>query len=91
MNVEALKEFQDVLIFPCRKKKLLISLFINPHENSPEIQYLKAKREKLGWLFTFTTYEADETLPIPNLSVFEAILKGPVSAKFLQPWLLCDC
>ena len=45
-------------------------------EKSPQMQYMKAQREKLGGPFPQRRQQEDEPLKIPELSVFDKILEG---------------
>ncbi len=49
--------------------------FYRPSENSPELKYMKARREALGGYLPARRKESEQ-LAIPELSVFDAVLKG---------------
>ncbi len=47
-----------------------------PSENSPELKYMKARREALGGYLPARRKEESEQLAIPELSVFDSVLAG---------------
>lgn len=48
--------------------------FFKPAEDSPELQYLHERRKALGGYLPQRRMKADETLPVPPLSAFKAVL-----------------
>ena len=48
LDIDALKEFRDKFKLPINDEDLIQLKFYKPAENSPEIQYLKERRKKLG-------------------------------------------
>lgn len=76
LNVEQLKQFRDRFQLPIQDKEVESVAFYQPDANSKEIHYLKSQREKLGGQLPARRVEADETLVIPPLSSFEALLSG---------------
>lgn len=81
MTAEEIKKFKDRFQIPIPDEKISEAPFYRPSEDSPEIQYLKAAREKLGGCLPARRLEAEETLKIPALSAFEAQLKGTGDRK----------
>ncbi len=49
--------------------------FYRPSENSPELKYMKARREALGGYLPARRKDS-EALQIPELSVFDSVLAG---------------
>lgn len=76
LNVDQLKQFRDRFELPIQDKEVESVAFYQPDENANEIQYLKSQREKLGGQLPARRVEADETLVVPPLSSFEALLSG---------------
>jgi pyruvate dehydrogenase E1 component len=75
MGTEAVRYFRDRFNVPVPDDKLEEVPFIRPPEDSPEIKYLKAQREKLGGHLPARHHTA-ESLEIPELKAFDAVLKG---------------
>ena len=75
LPVESLKYFRDRFNLPFSDEQLQELPFFRPAENSPELKYMKARREALGGYLPARRKES-EALPIPELSVFDAVLKG---------------
>lgn len=76
MNVEQLKRFRDRFAIPISDEQIEHAPFYRPAENSPEIKYLLERRKALGGSLPSRRSEAEETLKIPPLSIFESQLKG---------------
>ncbi len=76
MNVEQLKQFRDRFDIPVSDDFIANAPFCRPAPESAEMQYLLAKRKALGGLLPERRVEADETIEMPALSVFEPVLKG---------------
>lgn len=81
MNIAQLKNFRDRFSIPIPDDKIEKAPFYRPAPDSPEIQYLLARRQALGGSLPARRREADQTLPIPALSIFDALLKGTGERK----------
>jgi pyruvate dehydrogenase E1 component len=75
MDLGSLKQFRDRFNIPVSDDVIADVPFYKPAENSPEIQYLKAAREKLGGSLP-ARFPNIPALKIPELSVFEPLLKS---------------
>ena len=75
MGHEALKAFRDRFRIPIPDEQLDEAPFYRPPDDSPEIQYLKQCREKLGG-FLLARRPAPPLPKLPTLSDFEPVLKG---------------
>jgi pyruvate dehydrogenase E1 component len=75
MGDQALKEFRDRFQIEVTDKQLAEIPFIRFLENSPEMKYLKARREALGGYLP-SRRRKSESLPVPPLSAFEAQLRS---------------
>ncbi|MDN5937731.1 MAG: pyruvate dehydrogenase (acetyl-transferring), homodimeric type, partial [Salinisphaera sp.] len=75
MGEAALKEFRDRFEIPVDDDQIADVPFYKPAEDSPEIRYLKERREALGG-FLPARCQDWETLEIPPLSVFDKVLQG---------------
>ncbi|HQY22261.1 MAG TPA: pyruvate dehydrogenase (acetyl-transferring), homodimeric type [Gammaproteobacteria bacterium] len=81
MTLEQLKQFKDRFDIPIPDDKIADVPFYRPSEDSPLIQYMLAQRKALGGFLPHRRTEADETLEIPPLSIFEGLLKGTGERK----------
>lgn len=75
MTLEELKAFRDRFQIPLSDEDIENLSFYRPDEQSPEIQYLKQQREKLGGYLPARNTQSDQ-LPIPDLSLFSALTAG---------------
>ncbi len=75
MDLGSLKQFRDRFNIPVADDVIADVPFYKPPENSPEIQYLKAAREKLGGSLP-VRFPNIPALKIPDLSIFESLLKS---------------
>lgn len=72
---EGLKSFRDRFKLPLSDEQVTALEFYKPAEDSPEIQYLREQRQKLGGPLPARDTRCD-SLKIPDLAAFDAILKG---------------
>ncbi len=75
MDLASLKQFRDRFSIPVADDVIADVPFYKPPENSPEIQYLKAAREKLGGSLP-VRFPNIPALKIPDLSIFDALMKS---------------
>lgn len=76
MAVDDLKAFRDRFSLPLTDEQVESLSFYKPEADSPEMQYLLAQREKLGGSLPARRMKADESLAIPDLDIFSAMLAG---------------
>jgi pyruvate dehydrogenase E1 component len=76
MNEKALFAFRDRFDLPLTDEQVREISYYRPPEDSPEIQYLKGRRKRLGGYLPQRRQRADETLPIPPLETFQNQLEG---------------
>ena len=76
MNVEALKAFRDRFELEISDSEVEEVAFHRPPEDSPEIAYLKQRREQLGGYLPQRRQRVDEPLPVPPLELFQSQLDG---------------
>ncbi|MCK8515308.1 pyruvate dehydrogenase (acetyl-transferring), homodimeric type [Methylonatrum kenyense] len=74
MGLEALKEFRDRFDIPVADEDLEKTPFYKPADDSPEMKYLRERREALGGYLPQRRREA-EPLKVPELSAFDLLLK----------------
>src|SRR6476661_3107879 len=75
MGQQALKEFRDRFQIEVTDQQLAEIPFIRFPDNSPEMKYLKARREVLGGYLPSRRGKS-ETLAVPPLTAFEGQLKS---------------
>ena len=72
----AVRHFRDRFKIPVPDEKLAEVPFYHPGPDSPEVQYMKQRRAELGGSLPQRRPKADESLPVPELSVFDRLLKS---------------
>ena len=75
MGEDALKAFRDRFNIPISDDEIADAPFYRPPDDSPEIRYMRERRERLGGYLPRRRREA-APLAIPDLSAFDALLKG---------------
>lgn len=75
MGTEALKAFRDRFSIPIPDDRIASAPYYKPAPDSPEMQYLHDRRKVLGGYLPSRRRTAN-TLPIPSLDVFKALLSG---------------
>ncbi|MEX0960665.1 MAG: pyruvate dehydrogenase (acetyl-transferring), homodimeric type [Burkholderiales bacterium] len=75
MGTTSLKAFRDRFNLPVPDDKLDEIPYLNFEESSPELRYMHERRETLGG-YVPTRRQKGDTLEIPSLSAFEALLKS---------------
>jgi len=76
MGDKPLRQFRDRFQVPVSDKDIENLSFVKFAEGSPELDYMKARRNALGGPLPKRRSKTDVTLEIPPLSAFEAQLKG---------------
>lgn len=75
MAESALKSFRDRFKIPITDDEIGEAPFYKPPADSPEMVYMHERRKALGGFLPARTTEAP-ALEVPDLSIFEALLKG---------------
>ncbi|HEY3597016.1 MAG TPA: pyruvate dehydrogenase (acetyl-transferring), homodimeric type [Paraburkholderia sp.] len=75
MQVEALKQFRDQFRLPIADETIGDLPYLTFEEGSKELEYMRARRQELGGYLPARRQKA-ESLPVPELAVFEPLLKG---------------
>ncbi|MBA6288144.1 pyruvate dehydrogenase (acetyl-transferring), homodimeric type [Colwellia sp. MB3u-4] len=76
MDLDSLKHYRDRFNIPVSDENIADLPFFKFSEESEEFQYMKARREALGGSLPARRQQAEESLDIPALKIFEPILKG---------------
>ena len=75
MGEDALKAFRDRFDIPISDDEIADAPFYRPPDDSPEIRYMRERRERLGGYLPQRRRKA-APLEIPDLSAFDTLLKG---------------
>ncbi|WP_397596594.1 pyruvate dehydrogenase (acetyl-transferring), homodimeric type [Silanimonas sp.] len=71
----AVKAFRDRFNIPVSDEQLPSVPFYHPGPDAPEVKYLKERRAALGGSLPQRRVKASESLPVPELAVFDRLLK----------------
>ncbi|MBV6413977.1 MAG: pyruvate dehydrogenase (acetyl-transferring), homodimeric type [Xanthomonadales bacterium PRO6] len=74
MDTASVKAFRDRFNIPIPDDQLDEVPFYHPGADSPEVKYMRARREALGGYLPKRRRAADEALPAPALTVFQRLL-----------------
>ncbi|MCC6609203.1 MAG: pyruvate dehydrogenase (acetyl-transferring), homodimeric type [Burkholderiales bacterium] len=74
-DIETIRQFRDRFNVPVPDEDLEKLPFYLPAKDSPEMQYLHARRQALGGYLPQRRRKADAVPPVPPLSVFESVMK----------------
>ncbi|HSO42440.1 MAG TPA: pyruvate dehydrogenase (acetyl-transferring), homodimeric type, partial [Rhodospirillales bacterium] len=75
MGTDAIRAFRDRFKIPVPDDKVAEAPYYRPAEDSPELKYLRERREALGGYFPARRMEA-APLPVPELDAFKAQIEG---------------
>jgi len=81
LDDEAIREMRDRYGIPIPDDQLPQLPFFKPADDSPEIKYLHERRRALGGYLPQRRQKADEALPVPPLSAFQAILDATAEGR----------
>jgi pyruvate dehydrogenase E1 component len=76
MDVDSIKQFRDRFNIPVADEAIADLPYFKFAEDSEEYKYMKSRREALGGSLPQRRPQAEEQLEIPELKIFDAILKG---------------
>ena len=74
LDDEAIREMRDRFAIPIPDDELAAVPFFKPSDDSPEMKYLQERRAALGGYLPQRRMKAEESLPVPPLSAFKALL-----------------
>ncbi len=81
MDIESLRKFRDRFDIPVTDEELEHPPFYRFADDSPEIQYMQARRKELGGYLP-ARHPNHDPLPIPELDAFDALLKDGGEREF---------
>ncbi|MCK5892968.1 MAG: pyruvate dehydrogenase (acetyl-transferring), homodimeric type [Endozoicomonadaceae bacterium] len=76
LPLEDLKHFRDRFDLPIRDEELESVPYYKPDPDSPEMIYMRKRREKLGGFIPQRRIKTDVKLSIPTLKAFDVVTKG---------------
>jgi pyruvate dehydrogenase E1 component len=76
LDTESVKSFRDRFKIPVSDEQIESLGFYHPGEDSPEVQYMKARRQAMGGYLPQRRQKSDLTLTVPALDTFERLLKS---------------
>jgi pyruvate dehydrogenase E1 component len=78
---EDVKAFRDRFNIPIPDDQLADIPFYKPADDTPEMQYLHARRKALGGYLPHRRTKADEQLKVPDLDTFKAVLEPTAEGR----------
>ncbi|WP_457329604.1 pyruvate dehydrogenase (acetyl-transferring), homodimeric type [Rhizobacter sp. P5_C2] len=75
------RAFRDRFNIPIPDDKLAEIPFYKPADDTPEMQYLHARRKALGGYLPHRRTKADEQLKVPDLETFKAVLEPTAEGR----------
>ncbi|HEX5358184.1 MAG TPA: pyruvate dehydrogenase (acetyl-transferring), homodimeric type [Aquabacterium sp.] len=78
---EDIKAFRDRFNIPVPDEDIAKLPFIKPADNTPEMQYLHARRAALGGYLPQRRPKAEETLAVPDLGAFQTVLEPTAEGR----------
>jgi pyruvate dehydrogenase E1 component len=76
MNEEALRAFRDRFELDISDEEIEDVSFHKPPDDSPELRYMRERREKLGGFLPARRRAVETPLPVPPLEIFESQLES---------------
>ncbi|MBX6963805.1 pyruvate dehydrogenase (acetyl-transferring), homodimeric type [Alcaligenes faecalis] len=81
LDLDAVREFRDRFNIPVPDDKLEELPYFKPADDSPEMQYLHARRQALGGYLPKRRNKADEQLTVPALDAFKPMLEATAEGR----------
>ena len=81
LDDEAIRAMRDRFQLPISDAELPNIPFFKPADDTPEMQYLHERRKALGGYLPQRRVHADEKLPVPELSAFQAMLEPTAEGR----------
>ncbi|MGH8797632.1 MAG: pyruvate dehydrogenase (acetyl-transferring), homodimeric type, partial [Caldimonas sp.] len=78
---EDVKAFRDRFSIPIPDDQLADIPFYKPADDTPDMQYLQARRKELGGFLPQRRAKADEHLAVPPLETFKAVLDATAEGR----------
>src|SRR5579862_3440864 len=76
MTEDALMAFRDRFDLPLTDEQVRNAAYYRPPDDSPEMRYLRERRDALGGSLPVRRRRAEHSLPVPSLELFSSQLTG---------------
>lgn len=76
MSIEQMKRYRDRFNLPISDESVENLEYYHPGDDSPEVRFLKERRDALGGSFPSRRDKSSNTLKVPELTQFDVLLKG---------------
>ena len=81
LDDQSIREFRDRFGIPVSDEQLPDVPLLMPSADSPEMRYLKERRDALGGPLPHRRMKADEALEVPQLDVFAPVLEATAEGR----------
>ncbi|MGG4603612.1 pyruvate dehydrogenase (acetyl-transferring), homodimeric type [Paenalcaligenes sp. Me131] len=81
LDIDSIREFRDRFNIPISDEKLEDLPYFKPADDSPEMQYMQARRKALGGYLPKRRAKSSEKLTAPELEVFKAVLEPTAEGR----------
>ena len=81
LDDQSIREFRDRFGIPVSDEQLADVPLLMPSADSPEMRYLKERRDALGGPLPHRRMKADEALEVPQLDVFAPVLEATAEGR----------
>jgi pyruvate dehydrogenase E1 component len=81
LELDSIREFRDRFGIPVSDEDLPKIPYFKPAENSPELKYLRERRQALGGYLPKRRTKADEQFKAPALDAFKAVLEPTAEGR----------
>lgn len=81
LDDQSIREFRDRFGIPVSDEQLPDVPLLRPSADSPEMRYLKERRDALGGPLPHRRMKADEALEVPQLDVFAPVLEATAEGR----------
>ncbi|MGA1302133.1 MAG: transketolase-like TK C-terminal-containing protein, partial [Burkholderiaceae bacterium] len=81
LDDQSIREFRDRFGIPISDEQLPEVPLLKPSDDSPEMRYMRERREALGGPLPHRRMKADESLEVPGLDVFAPVLEATAEGR----------
>jgi len=81
LDLETIREFRDRFAIPVPDEQLDALPYYKPSDDAPEMRYLHERRQALGGYLPRRRERADETIAVPALDAFKAVLEPTAEGR----------
>jgi pyruvate dehydrogenase E1 component len=81
LDIESIRQFRNRFNIPIPDEKLEELPFFRPDPEAPEMQYMLERRRALGGALPQRRRKSSESLPVPSLETFKAVLEPTAEGR----------